>query len=67
MVALDTAMIQSEILPEDWSTMNLYQNGNLMAWTQPYGEDTIIGVAYYGASLTSMPQLVAHRDEFGQK
>ncbi len=67
MTSLDTAMIQSEILPEDWSTMNLYQNGNLMAWTQPHGEDTIVGVAYYGASLTSMPQLVAHRDEFGQK
>ncbi|MBC8320014.1 MAG: T9SS type A sorting domain-containing protein [Bacteroidetes bacterium] len=64
---LDTAMIQSVIIAEDWTTTNLYQNGNLAAWTQPNGNDTIVGVATYQASLTSMPQLVAHRDEFGQK
>ncbi|MBC8320016.1 MAG: T9SS type A sorting domain-containing protein [Bacteroidetes bacterium] len=67
MAALDTTMIQSFIIPEDWTTTNLYQNGNLAAWTQPNGNDTIVGVAAYYASLTSMPQLVAHRDAFGQK
>ena len=65
MPTLDTAIIQADILPEDWTAMNLYQNGNLAAWTQPNGEDTIVGVATYYASLTSMPQLVALHDEFG--
>jgi len=67
MAALDTAQIQADILPADWTTMNLYQNGQLAAWTQENGEDTIVGVAYYGASLTSMPQLVATRDINGKK
>jgi len=65
MPALDTAMIQADILPSDWTTMNLYQNGNLAAWTQEHGTDTIVGVAPYFASLTSMPQLVITRDAFG--
>ncbi len=64
---LDSAMIQSDIYPDDWTTMNLYQSGNLAAWTQPNGEDTIVGVATYFASLTSMPQLVVFRDEFDQQ
>ena len=67
MAPLDTAMIQSYILPDDWTTTNLYQSGNLAAWVQPNGNDTIVGVAPYYASLSSMPQLVFHRDEFGQK
>ena len=67
MPALDSAMIQADILPADWSTMNLYQNGNLAAWTQDHGEDTIVGIATYYASLTSMPQLVAYRNNDGQK
>jgi len=67
MPALDTAMIQADILPDDWTTMNLYQNGNLAAWTQPNGEDTLVGIAPYFASLTSMPQLVAFRDGNGNK
>ncbi len=67
MPAMDTAMIQADILPVDWTTMNLYQNGNLAAWTQPNGDDTIVGVATYYASLTSMPQLVAFRDGAGNK
>jgi len=62
MDALDTSMVQADILPADWSDMYLYQNGNLAAWTQEHGEDTIVGVAPYYASLTSMPQLVASRD-----
>ncbi|PIQ29676.1 MAG: hypothetical protein COW63_11870 [Bacteroidetes bacterium CG18_big_fil_WC_8_21_14_2_50_41_14] len=65
MPILDTAMIQSDIYPEDWTTMNLYQSGMLAAWTQPHGNDTLIGVATYQASLTSMPQLVITRDAFG--
>ncbi|PKP30883.1 MAG: hypothetical protein CVT99_11230 [Bacteroidetes bacterium HGW-Bacteroidetes-16] len=65
MPALDTAMIQADILPSDWTTMNLYQNGNLAAWTQEHGTDTIVGVAPYYGSLTSMPQLVITRDDFG--
>jgi hypothetical protein len=67
MPALDTAMIQADILPSDWTTMNLYQNGNLAAWTQEHGTDTIVGVAPYYGSLTSMPQLVITRDAFGTK
>lgn len=63
MPSLDTAMLQADILPDDWTTMNLYQNGNLAAWTQPNGEDTLVGIAPYYASLTSMPQLVITRDE----
>jgi len=63
MPALDTAAIQADILPEDWSTMNLYQSGNLAAWTQPNGDDTLVGIAPYYGSLTSMPQLVITRDE----
>ncbi len=67
MPSLDTAMLQSDILPEDWTTMNLYQNGNLAAWTQDNGEDTLVGIAPYYASLTSMPQLVITRDENNTK
>jgi len=67
MPPLDTAQIQAEILPADWTTMNLYQNGQLAAWTLEHGEDTIVGVATYYASLTSMPQLVTYRDEYGTK
>ncbi len=60
MPALDTAQLTANILPtdEEWESTPIYQNGQLAAWTQPYGEDTIAGVAYYGASLTSMPQIV---------
>jgi len=65
MPVLDTAMIQADILPEDWTTMNLYQNGMLAAWTQSNGEDTLVGVATYYASLTSMPQLVITHDAMG--
>lgn len=60
MPALDTAQIKAEILPDDWSDFPIYQNGQLAAWTQPNGEDTIVGVATYYASLTSMPQIVIH-------
>ena len=67
MAPLDTTMISSEIIPEDWTTTYLYQNGNLAAWVQDNEEDTIVDVAPYYASLSSMPQLVASRDEFGQK
>ncbi len=63
MPALDTAAIQADILPADWSTMNLYQSGNLAAWTQDNGDDTLVGIAPYYGSLTSMPQLVITRDE----
>ncbi|PJB56645.1 MAG: hypothetical protein CO098_13535, partial [Bacteroidetes bacterium CG_4_9_14_3_um_filter_41_19] len=67
MAALDTAKITADILPEDWSDHYLYLNGNLAAYTQPHGNDTIVGVAYYGASLTSMPQLVVYRNNVGKK
>jgi hypothetical protein len=62
MPALDTAQITANILPtdEEWEATPIYQNGQLAAWTQPNESDTIIDVAYYGASLTSMPQLVIH-------
>ncbi len=67
MATLDTTMMTSEIIPEDWTTTYLYQNGNLAAWVQDNGDDTIVDVAPYYASLSSMPQLVATRDEFDQK
>jgi len=58
MPVLDTAQIKADILPDDWSDFPIYQNGQLAAWTQPNGDDTIVDVAVYFASLTSMPQLV---------
>ena len=45
----------------------LYLHGQLAAWTQPHGNDTIVGVAPYYASLTSMPQLAVTTDEDGTK
>ncbi|HEY9018854.1 T9SS type A sorting domain-containing protein, partial [Thiomicrospira sp.] len=60
MPVLDTAKIGATILPVDWTTTYLYQNGMLAAWTQDNGDDTIVGVAPYYASLTSMPQMVLH-------
>jgi hypothetical protein len=62
MPALDTAKIGATILPADWTTTYLYQNGMLAAWTQENGDDTIVGVAPYYASLTSMPQMVLTND-----
>ncbi|MCB2207731.1 MAG: T9SS type A sorting domain-containing protein [Bacteroidetes bacterium] len=62
MPALDTAQITATILPTDaeWENTPIYQNGQLAAWTQPNGEDTIIGVAPYYTSLTGMPQIVVN-------
>lgn len=57
MEALDTTKLTADIIPEDWENHYLYQHGNLAAWTQPNGNDTIVGVPYYGASMTTMPQL----------
>ena len=62
MEPLDTTQITNDILPEDWSTLPIYQNGQLAAWTQPHGEDTIVGVATYQLSLTSMPQMIMQDD-----
>ena len=67
MPPLDTAQITNEVLPSDWSNHPLYLHGQLVAWTQPQGDDTIIGVAPYYASLTSMPQLAVTRDDNGTK
>jgi hypothetical protein len=58
MEPLDTAQIRNDIIPEDWSEIPIYQNGQLVAWTQPNGDDTIVGIAPYFASLTSMPQMI---------
>jgi len=60
MAVLDTAQIKADILPDDWSQFPIYQNGQLAAWTQPNGDDTIVDVANYYASLTSMPQMIIH-------
>lgn len=54
MPPLDSAMIGSDVFDLD----NLEANGYLLARVQDNGDDTIIGVATYQASLTSMPQLV---------
>ena len=67
MAPLDTAALTSDIIPNDWSTHPLYLNGQLAAWTQPHGDDTIVGVAPYYASLVSMPQLAVTRDAAGTK
>jgi hypothetical protein len=64
MPALDTAQITATILPTDaeWENTPIYQNGQLAAWTQPNGDDTIIGIAPYYTSLTGMPQIVIKDD-----
>ncbi|PIQ34244.1 MAG: hypothetical protein COW63_04140 [Bacteroidetes bacterium CG18_big_fil_WC_8_21_14_2_50_41_14] len=67
MPALDSAMIQADIIPDNWTTMNLYQNGNLAAYTLEHGSDTLVGIAPYYTSLTGMPQIVITRDDFGTK
>lgn len=65
MEALDTTKITAEILPEDWESHYLYQHGNLAGYSEANGADTIVGVVYYGASLTSMPQIVSYRNDVG--
>ncbi|MBU2553529.1 MAG: T9SS type A sorting domain-containing protein [Bacteroidetes bacterium] len=67
MPTLDTTKITADIIPDDWESHYLYQNGNLAAWVQPNGNDTIVGIAYYGASMTSMPQLSFYRNGNGEK
>ena len=62
MPALDTGDITNDIIPDNWENHPLYQKGELAAWTQPHGDDTIVGVAPYYASLVSMPQLAVTRD-----
>ncbi|MCF8348243.1 MAG: T9SS type A sorting domain-containing protein [Bacteroidales bacterium] len=59
MPPLDSAMIGSDVFDLDY----LEANGYLLARVQENGEDTIVGVATYQASLTSMPQLV-YKDGF---
>lgn len=59
---LDTANITNDIIPDNWENHPLYLNGQLAAWTQPHENDTIVGVAPYYASLTSMPQISVKRD-----
>jgi hypothetical protein len=68
MTPLDTAIMKNYVWPDDWTASDLYLNGNLAAWVQDTeNNDTIVAVAPYYASLSSMPQLVATRDAFGQK
>ena len=67
MAPLDTTQITNEIMFSDIESTPLYQQGQLAAWTQPHGDDTIVGVAYYGASLVSMPQIAVTRDAAGTK
>jgi hypothetical protein len=68
MAPLDTAIMKNYVWPDDWTASDLYLNGNLAAWVQDTeNNDTIVAVAPYYASLSSMPQLVATRDAFGQK
>ncbi len=62
MSPLDTTQLTNDIIPDDWTTHPLYQAGQLAAWTQPHDDDTIVGVAPYFASLTSMPQITVKRD-----
>jgi hypothetical protein len=51
---LDSVKIGHDILDPAW----LRDNGYLLAEVQDNGDDTIIGVATYQASLTSFPQLM---------
>jgi len=61
MPVLDTVKMGHEIIPEDWDNTYLAQNGYLVANVQENAAgDTIVGVATYFKSLTSMPQIVYH-------
>ena len=66
MEPLDTASIGNAIIPADWSTLPIYQNGQLAAYTHENDAgDSIVGVAPYYCSLTSMGQLALTEDENG--
>ena len=66
MPELDTAQITNAIIPEDWSTLPIYQNGQLAAYTHENDAgDSIVGVAPYYCSLTSMGQLALTKDAKG--
>jgi hypothetical protein len=68
MAPLDTSDITNEIIPADWSTLPIYQNGQLAAYTHDNGEgDTIVGVAPYYCSLTSMGQLALTQNAKGDE
>ncbi|HEY9018855.1 T9SS type A sorting domain-containing protein [Thiomicrospira sp.] len=54
MAPLDSLKVGSDILDPIW----MRDNGYLLAEVQENGDDTIIGVATYQASLTSFPQLM---------
>jgi len=54
MAPLDSVKIGHDILDPAW----LRDNGYLLAEVQDHGDDTIVGVATYQASLTSFPQLM---------
>ncbi len=67
MPALDTGDITNDIIPDDWTTHPLYVKGELAAYVQPHGDDTIVGVAPYYASLVSMPQVAITDDPAGNQ
>ncbi len=67
MAPLDTTQIGNEIMFSEIDSTTLYKQGQLAAWVQPHGNDTIVGVAPYYASLVSMPQLAVTRDGDGNK
>jgi hypothetical protein len=67
MAPLDTAAITNDIIPADWSTHPLYVNGQLAAYThENEAGDTIVGVAPYYGSLTTMAKLALTPNEKGE-
>jgi len=57
MPPLDTSDITNVILTNDWTTLPLYQHGQLAAYTHLTGDDSIHGIGAYYTSLTAMPQI----------
>jgi hypothetical protein len=68
MAPMDTTTINYQIIPEDWTSIPLYQNGQLAAYTHGNeNDDSIVGVAPYYASLTSMAQLALTPNAKGEE
>jgi hypothetical protein len=68
MPPLDTSDIASVVITSDWSSLPIYQHGQLATYTRFTNEnDTIIGLAPYYSSLTSMPQIEITEDARGKE
>ena len=68
MQPLDTAAITHYVIPPDWESTPIYQNGQLAAYTKA-GEnaDSITGLAAYYSSLTTTPNIVITDNDKGEE